>query len=273
MSIPIRTSIIGESMTNQETSKLLVVDGLSVIRRVYEVTPDPESDPDKVINSCCQSLSRALYESNPTHAVLAIDAGGETWRHRQYPQYKANRLPSPSIIKDVMVPEICFQMADKGYASIIEPDVEADDVVATITRRWSEEIKTEVVVVSTDKDLAYLLKYPNVKIRNHFERTWRDLAWVNAKFKVTPELVSQSLALCGDTSDNIPGVPKVGPVGAAYILNKYGSIENAYLKGSSSENAAMKKLFENIELARLSLTLTTLKDDLDLSLRWDDCKL
>lgn len=245
--------------------KLLGIDGLSIIRRVYEVAPDPK-DADEIIKSSCQSIARAKYEANPNFSLLCVDYGGETWRHRLYPEYKANREPTPKLVRDI-IPEIVDKVRATGFDFIMEPDVEADDVLASAAVQWVALSPQHTIdVVSTDKDLCVLMGLPRVRIRHHFDRIYRTEEWLQKKFGVSAKHISEALALIGDTSDNIPGVPLIGPVGAGYVLNKYGSIENALKHGDPSEHKAIKQLHLHPELARLSLKLTSLKTDIKINL-------
>lgn len=245
--------------------KLLTVDGLSIIRRVYEVAEEPK-DFEKILSASCWSIERAKKDANPHHSILAIDYGGETWRHRIYPQYKANRAPTPQMVRD-LIPDIKSYVEKVGFDVIMEPDVEADDVLGSAATQWvalSED--HEAVVVTTDKDMCVLMANPRISIRHHFEKIFRTEEWCLKNYQVTSDKISQALALMGDTSDNIPGVMKIGPVGAGYILNKYGTIEAAIQYGNESEHKAMKLLLGSAESARLSARLTALKLDIPINL-------
>ncbi|TES65642.1 hypothetical protein E2P84_36555, partial [Burkholderia cepacia] len=153
---------------------LLLIDGLNIVRRVYEAHPQPDSREkiEGVVRSSLGSFKRALTEIMPTHALAAFDHGGETWRHRLYPPYRANRKPMPQILRDAL-PGLYQLLADRlGLTVVSIPDVEAEDVIATCFSRWASSKPDPVVVLSTDKDLAWLMT-KGAHIRDHFTPEWR----------------------------------------------------------------------------------------------------
>lgn len=245
--------------------KLLAVDGLNLVRRVYEANPAPDSD-DKAkgaVRSSLSSLKRALREHAPTHALLAFDAGGLTWRHQLYAAYRQSRKPMPEPLKQAL-PGLLANWAELGFCIRQIPGVEADDTVATVVRH-AEAKGVSCVVLSTDKDLAGLMS-ATVQIRDHFKPEWRDEAWALKKFGVSPGLIADWLALTGDSVDDIPGVEGVGDKTAARLLNEYGCLEAVLAAAPNIKGKLGERLQLHQGMARLSRQLTQLKFDVPLDI-------
>lgn len=251
-----------------DTIKLLAVDGLNLVRRVYEanLAPDSDAKAQGAVKSSFSSLKRALREHAPTHALLAFDAGGHTWRHDLYARYREGRKPMPEPLKQAL-PAFLDKLASFGFCVRQVPGVEADDSLATVVTR-ATELGASSVVLSTDKDLVGLHS-PLVAIRDHFKPEWRDEAWALKKFGVAPALVADWLSLTGDDVDGIPGVEGVGPKTAARWLNEYGNLEGVLANAGAIKGKVGETLRASLELARLSRQLVALKTDVALDIeRW-----
>lgn len=241
--------------------KLLTIDALNVIRRVYGANPAPDSvDKAKsAINASRASLDRALREHNPTHVALVTDVAGPNWRHAIYPAYKADRKPMPAELRaelDAFLPAL----RERGWYVLERPGVEADDVIASLAVE-AERAVVEHVILSTDKDIASLGRY-KARVYNHFDGCWHDEAWLLEKLGVRAELVLDLLALTGDSSDGIPGVEKVGVKTAAKLLAAHGTLEGVLAAAPSIAGKLGERLREQAEMARLSRRLTALQTDL-----------
>ncbi|MCC5611342.1 hypothetical protein LC612_32510 [Nostoc sp. CHAB 5834] len=239
---------------------LLVIDGLSIIRRVYEANqaPDSPEKAERAMVSAYASLQRAVREHEPTHLALAMDAGGRTWRHDIYPKYKIDRKPMPDCLRQAL-PVLTASVRNIGWTVLTEPGVEADDTVGSIADAADlEGIPT--VVLSGDKDLVQLLRL-NARVYDHFGSEWRDHAWCLKKFGVSPELVPDWQALHGDPVDGIPGVDGVGRVTATKLLLEYGSLEKVLEAAPGIKGVVGKRLVEQADRARISRRLTNLKYD------------
>src|SRR5699024_3926580 len=160
------------------------------------------------------------YKDTASHGAFVFDAPGKTFRDRIYPEYKAQRPPMPDDLRAQIAP-IEQAAAALGWTVISQPDVEADDVIGTLSQQAS---KTDFyTIISTgDKDLAQLVGQ-RVELINTMSGERQDPAGVIERFGVAPERIVDFLMLTGDASDNIPGVDKVGPKTAAKWLEKYGS--------------------------------------------------
>lgn len=251
---------------------LLAVDGLNLVRRVYEANPAPDSD-DKAkgaVRASLSSLKRAVREHQPTHALLAFDAGGHTWRHNLYAAYRQSRKPMPEPLKQAL-PGLLTQWAELGFCVRQIPGVEADDTVGTVVHKASAR-GVPCVVLSTDKDLAGLMS-SSVRVRDHFKPEWRDEAWALKKFGVAPNLIADWLALTGDSVDDIPGVPGVGEKTAARLLNEHGNLEAVLAAAASIKGKLGERLQQHQGLARLSRQLTQLKCDVPLGIEtWSELR-
>ena len=248
--------------------KLLAIDGLNIVRRVYEASPEPDT-PEKASTALRHSLSsfkRLLTAHEPTHVLAAFDFGGRTWRYDLYEKYREKRQSMPDVLKE-RLPEFYEHLSAMGLTVVSVPEVEADDVIATAILRWLAEGRGDAIVASTDKDLLTLITH-GAAIWDHFKGEWHDRAWVLKKFGVEPELLADLLALMGDASDDIPGVSKVGLKTAAKLLNAYGSLGAVMAGAGILRDTLGEKLRKDADLARLSRQLVELKSDVRLGVTW-----
>lgn len=250
------------------TGKLLAIDGLSIVRRVYQANPDLDSPEkaDAALRFCIMSFKKLLMVHQPTHVLPAFDFGGHTWRHDLYPRYRENREPMPEVLR-AGLPSFYDRLAEIGLNVISVPEVEADDAIATGVLRWQNEQRGEVVVASTDKDLHQLIAQ-GARLWDHFKNEWHDRAWVEKKFGVAPELLGDLIALMGDAADGIPGVGKVGIKTAARLLRAYGSLEGVMAGAGILLDPLGERLRKDREQAFLSRQLAQLKADVQLGVTW-----
>lgn len=245
--------------------KLVLVDGSGFIFRAFHAIPDMQRADGVHVNAVygfCNMLARLLKDHTGTHLAVIFDAGRKTFRDRIYDQYKAHRPPPPP----ELVPQFALiREATKafGVPSIELEDWEADDLIAAYARQAREE-GGEVVIVSSDKDLMQLLR-DGVEMLDPMKNTPIGLAEVEAKFGVTPDKVIEVQSLIGDSVDNVPGVPGIGPKGAAALINEYGTLEKV-LEAAPSMKPSKRRdsLIEHAEKARISKELVTLRVDAPL---------
>lgn len=252
--------------TNQQEQTLLLIDGLNIVRRVYGANPAPDS-PDKVkgaLRASLFSFQRALTHHKPDFALAAFDFGGNTWRHDLYPEYKKNRKPMPEVLREGL-PQFREELADMGLMSVSQPEVEAEDTLASVFLNWKKLNRGPCTVLSTDKDVAALVEL-GARVWNHFTLEWHDEAWIQSNFGVSPAQFQDLLALTGDSSDDIPGVLDVGTKTAAAWLKLHGTLEGVIAAASTIKGKRGDNLRAGIELARLSRKLVALKTDLPLGL-------
>lgn len=251
---------------------LLLIDGLNIVRRCYEANPAPDSaeKAESAVKVALQSMRRGLREHKPTHCMTVFDHAGKNWRHSLYEYYKAGRKPMSPYLADELE-RMKVQMSDEGWAIMCHPGEEADDSMYGVARAALDE-GAEVIVSSNDKDLVRFVEF-GARVYNHFDRTWRDEAWCLEKFGIPPRLLTDFLALMGDTVDNIPGVPRVGARTAAKLLNSIGPLTNILEAAEQGQipGTIGARLNEFREQALLSFELATLKNTFSpLDLWWDE---
>jgi 5'-3' exonuclease len=196
--------------------KLLLVDALNLIRRVYAAQPGDDG-PERVegaLVASLQSLRRGVAECAPTHAVCVFEGEGKSWRHELHDGYKAGHAPIPEPL-GIALDRYREAFAELGVESLSIPHLEADDVIATLASKASAA-GAAVIILSTDKIFLQLLPR-GVLVRDHFRSTDLDQEYVVEKFGVQPSRLTDLLALAGDHGNGIPGVPGVGPKTAASV--------------------------------------------------------
>jgi len=209
------------------------------------------------------NMLRNLRKENPDSYYLSIfDAKGKNFRHDIYKDYKANRPPMPEDLREQLSPlkEICNAM---GMPVIEIPKVEADDVIATLAVMGSE-LGMPMVISSLDKDLMQLVEDPLVKMMNTMNNQIYDVAGVEKKFGVHPNQIIDYLAIVGDTSDNIPGVPKVGPKTAVKWLGEFKTLQGIIDNADSLTGVVGQNFRDSIPDLSRNVELVTLKKDVDL---------
>ena len=260
---------------DSEQPPIVLVDGSSYLYRAFHVPQlqrltNSRGEMTGAIYGVINMLRKLREDYQPEYMGVVFDAKGKTFRHDLYEDYKATRPPMPDDLKRQIEPlhEIVKAM---GFKLIIEPGVEADDVIGTLTRQAAK--KNLPMVVSTgDKDMAQLVD-DNVTLINTMSNTVMNRDTVEEKFGVKPEQIIDYLALMGDTSDNIPGVPKVGPKTAAKWLQQYGSLDNLIAHADEIKGKVGESLRASLEQLPLSRELTTIRDDLKLDFSLDDLKI
>lgn len=250
-------------------ARLLAIDGLNIVRRMYEASPEPDSD-DKALTAlryAQSALHKLLRQHAPSHVLLAFDAGGPTWRHDLYAGYRAGRTPMPDVLKTALAPWQA-QLQAQGWPLLAIEGVEADDVLATAVQRWLAEGRGEAFVASTDKDLHSLIAQ-GALLWDPFKGVWHDAAWVEAKWGVVPAQLADLLALMGDPADSIPGVSGVGVKTAARLLRTYGTLEGILAGAGILQDRLGITLRKEKEMLYLSRQLVELKTDVRLGVSWN----
>ena len=259
-----------------EEERLLIVDGHAVMYRSFYAIrglATSEGFPTNAIYGFLQSLERVMEEFPSTHVVLAMDSKGKTVRHEEFEEYKANRPEMPEELAQ-QIPKIEEIVDGLGYRVIREEGYEADDVIAKIVE-LSEGRDIDVLVLTGDKDLAQLVdeRVKLVDTTDNSELEVTGPAEVEEKFGVPPEAIRDYLALIGDTSDNIPGVPQVGEVRAQKLLSQFGSLEEV-LENAEDVTATRVRnnLMEHGDKARRGKELVRLRTDFELDYELEDLK-
>lgn len=262
---PKKPTLTKKKKTSQIDAKpLILVDGSSYLYRAFHALPaltTSEGTPTGALLGVLNMLYKLLDEYDPDSIAVVFDAPGGTFRNDLYKEYKANRPPMPDDLRSQVDP-LLQAIELLGIPLLRVPKVEADDVIGTLSRQAAA--KGQATVISTsDKDMAQLVD-DRVTLVNTMSDTRLDPDGVEKKFGVAPEQIIDYLALIGDTSDNIPGVPGVGPKTAAKWLAQYqdldGVLANAQaIKGKAGEN--LRGAAEDLPLYR---ELVTIRVDVEL---------
>ena len=253
-------------MSEKQSRPLLLVDGSSYLYRAFHVPnlqqlSNSRGEPTGAVYGVTNMLRSLIREYRPEHMAVVFDARGKTFRHALYPEYKANRPSMPEELAAQVEPLHAVVRA-MGLPLLQVPDVEADDVIGTLARQAGEQ-GIDTVISTGDKDMAQLVNR-HVSLVNTMSQTSLDEAGVVEKFGVTPEQIIDYLALMGDSSDNIPGVPKVGPKTAAKWLGIYGTLDDLIANAGDIKGKVGESLREHLEQLPLSRELTTIRCDLEL---------
>ena len=250
--------------------KLCLIDGSSYLYRAFHALPslsNAEGQHTGAIFGVANMLKRLLEQHQPERVAVVFDAPGKNFRHELFADYKANRPPMPDELRSQIEP--LYALIDAmGLKRVIVDDVEADDVIATLVT-LARASDVSVLVSSGDKDLAQLVE-DGVVVEDSMQNKAFTPERVEEKFGVPPHLVGDLLALTGDSSDNIPGVDKVGPKTAAKWLNQYGGLSEVIAHANDIGGKVGERLRDALDTLPLSRSLVALKTDVALPVGLDD---
>ena len=256
--------------------EIILVDGSSFLFRAYHALGSQgglstrEGQPTHAVFGVVNMLRSLIKECQPLHIAMIMDAKGKTFRHKMYPEYKANRPPMPDDLR-VQLEYVLKIVPAMGLPLVSIPGVEADDVIGTLSIQAVEK-GFHVMIVSSDKDLAQLVNDKVVMV-DTMKKSRLDPAGVVDKFGVPPEQIVEYLALMGDSSDNIPGIPKVGPKTAVKWLGEFGSLDQVIARSDEIGGKIGESLRDNLDQLAISRTLATIKCDVDTGLGFDDLEM
>ncbi len=252
-------------MTDKErVAPLVLVDGSSYLFRAYHALPalsTSDGHPTGAVRGVIAMLRKLAKDYAGSPIAVVFDAKGTTFRNELYAEYKANRPPMPDDLREQIQP-IHDIVRAMGLPLLIVPDVEADDVIGTLAAEATAS-QRDTVVSTGDKDMAQLVS-DHVTLVNTMTETVLDRDGVKEKFGVTPEQIVDYLALMGDSVDNIPGVPKVGPKTAAKWLNEHGDLDSVMAAADDFKGKIGENLRASLEQLPLSRALTEIKKDVAL---------
>lgn len=247
---------------------LVLVDGSSYLYRAYHAMPDlravpgdPASPATGAIRGMVNMMQALRREVRADYAACVFDASGKTFRDDIYPEYKAQRAPMPDDLRS-QIPAIHEVVRLLGWAVLDVPGVEADDVIGTLAVTAARQ-GVEVIVSSGDKDMSQLVD-AHITIIDTMSGKKRDIAGVTAEFGVPPHLMVDYQTLVGDTVDNVPGVPKVGPKTAAKWLMEYGSLDALMERATEIKGVAGENLRNARDWLPTGRQLVTIRTDCDL---------
>jgi DNA polymerase-1 len=250
----------------------ILVDGSSYLFRAYHALPpltNSRGEATGAIVGVVNMLRKLISEYQPSHMAVVFDAPGGSFRNQMYDQYKANRPAMPEELRGQIEPLHRIVEA-LGLPLLMVPGVEADDVIGTLATQASRA-GMHTLISTGDKDLAQLVD-GHVTLINTMSDSRLDRQGVIDKFGVTPEQIIDYLALVGDSSDNIPGIPKCGPKTAVKWLAEYGSVEGIREHADEIKGKVGEYLRGHLEQLELSRRLTTIKLDIELAQGPDDLR-
>ena len=249
---------------------LVLIDGSSYLYRAFHALPsltNSAGEPTGALHGVLTMINKLVREYPDARVGVVFDAPGKTFRDDLYADYKANRPPMPDELRDQVGP-LLDAVKSMGLPLLQVEGVEADDVIGTLCREAAAS-SLDVIVSTGDKDLAQLVN-DNVTLVNTMDDSTLDRDGVKTKFDVFPEQIIDYLALVGDSSDNIPGVPKVGAKTAAKWLNQYGSADGIVEHADDIKGKVGESLRDNIEQLELSRQLAAIRVDVDLPVALDE---
>lgn len=262
--------------------QVLLIDALNLIRRIYAAQERPYiqlsdniSDATKqqiihnTITAIEQALTKLIRTINPTHGVVVFDGDGPSFRHQLYPDYKKGRSPMPTPLFEGMN-DIKAAINKAGLTIVEQPNLEADDLIATLATKVAQNQK-QATIVSTDKGFLQLLS-PHIRVYDYFARNFLDSQHVSEKFGVGPAQLINYWSLVGDSSNNIPGLAGIGPKSAQDILLQHQSLKEALVSDKLSKKLK-EKLQQNLDSFKLCRQLVALKLDIQLGLNLKDIRL
>ena len=263
-----------------DSKKLVLVDGHSILNRAFYGMPDLTNAAGLhtgAVYGFLNILFKILDEEKADYLTVAFDVHAPTFRHEMYKEYKGTRKAMPEELRE-QVPLVKKVLRAMGVQIREQAGLEADDILGTLARRGEAE-GMEVSLVSGDRDLLQIatehtcIRIPKTRqgqtvVENYYA------ADVLERYQVTPDGFIHVKALMGDSSDNVPGVPKVGEKTATQLIVDYGSVDGVYSHLDEIKKPALRKnLAENEDLARLSLFLVTIKTDCDIETDWADAEV
>ena len=248
----------------QSRKKLVLVDGSSYLYRAFHALPDLRTkagEPTGAIRGVLSMLRLLVDREKPDYFAVIFDAPGKTFRDDWYPEYKANRSPMPDDMRPQIKPLHDIVRA-QGWPLIMETGVEADDVIGTLAVQ-AELAGLDCVISTGDKDLAQLVT-EHVILKNTMSMETLDIAGVKEKFGVAPTQILDYLTLIGDSVDNVPGVPKVGPKTAVKWLAEHGSLDAIVAHADNISGVVGENLRNTLQWLPRAKQLLTVKCDLSL---------
>ena len=252
---------------------LILVDGSSYLFRAYHALPPlttASGQPTGAIYGVLSMLKRLVQDYHPDYIAVVFDAKGGSFRNQLYDAYKANRAVMPDELQ-VQIKPLHDAIKALGFPLLMIEGVEADDVIGTLAKQ-AEPLQLHTIISTGDKDMAQLVN-AQITLINTMNNSAMDVAGVMEKFGVTPEQIIDYLTLVGDTSDNVPGVPKVGPKTAAKWLAEYNTLDNLVTHADEISGKVGEYLREFIPKISLTRQLVTIKLDVELPLKPTDLKM
>jgi len=251
---------------------LVLFDGSSYVYRAFHALPplsNSRGEPTGAVLGVLNMLQKFLKDFHPSRIAVVFDAPGRTFRDELFAEYKAQRPAMPDDLRAQVAPLLEI-IAAQGLPLLRVPGVEADDVIGTLARR-AAHAGQRVLISTGDKDMAQLVD-GSITLINTMTNTVLDRDAVKLKFDVYPEQIIDYLALIGDSSDNIPGIDKVGPKTGAKLLQQYGGLDNLVAHVAEVPGKVGENLRAGLKTLELSRRLATIHTDLELPMSVDELR-
>ena len=259
-------------MNNNSSQLLVLVDGSSYLYRAFYALPELKNshgEPTGAVYGVANMLRKLLADNQADYVAVVFDAKGKTFRDELFEQYKAHRPPMPDDLRAQIEPLHAIVRAS-GLPCLVVDGVEADDVIGTLARQ-AAAAGIDTLISTGDKDMAQLVN-SHITLINTMSNTILDRQGVVAKFGITPEQIIDYLTLVGDSSDNIPGVPKVGPKTAVKWLAAYGTLDRLVAQADEITGKVGENLRAHLGQLPLARQLATIHCDVKLDVRPADLR-
>jgi len=264
----------GKNGKNKGSDAIYLIDGSNYLYRSFYAIRELSNSrgfPTNAVYGFTNMLIKLLREHAPPYIIVIFDLQGPTFRHETYDQYKATRKPTPEALI-AQIPSVKEMIRGFCIPILEQQGIEADDLIGTLARRFAGEGR-KVVIISGDKDMMQLISPEVTMIDTMTDRTYDETA-VRERFGVEPEKVPEILGLMGDLSDNIPGVPGIGPKGARRLIEDYGSIEEVIRNADRLHNAKLRESIRAYtDQALLSRDLARIRTDVPLNFDLEEARL
>ncbi|MDH5516978.1 MAG: DNA polymerase I [Gammaproteobacteria bacterium] len=267
------SKVSNKKSKSKKSAPIILVDGSSYLFRAFHAMPPLTNSKGLntgAVYGVINMLKKLQDEYQPESMAVIFDAKGKTFRHDLYQDYKANRPPMPDDLREQIEP--LHQLVQAlGYPMLVVEGVEADDVIGTLAKKATES-GAEMLISTGDKDMAQLVS-EHVTLINTMTNSLMDPDGVVSKFDVRADQIIDYLALVGDSVDNIPGVPKVGPKTAAKWLKEYGSLQQIIDNADKFKGKIGDNLRHSLDHLPLSYQLATIDCELQLEAGLQDLNL
>ncbi|MBE0483059.1 MAG: flap endonuclease Xni [Bacterioplanes sp.] len=249
--------------------KLLIVDAMNLIRRMYAAAEGSATQLDATQSRCLAAIDRNIEALQATHVVMVFEQHGDTWRHQLYADYKLGRKPMPEALAHAL-PDVRRYFEQAGIASLYIPHWEADDVIATLANK-AALTGVDVVIMSTDKGFCQLVN-ARIRVRNHFERFDWDEERVTERFALRPSQLVDFWAMTGDSTNHLPGVAGIGPKTAGQLLDQHQELDRIFCALPELEERWQQALQKHWQDALLTRVLARLRLDVPLGIHLRDLR-
>jgi DNA polymerase-1 len=263
---------LAKTPSKVQNEGLILIDGSSYLYRAFYALPpltNSRGEPTGAVFGVVNMIRKLMADYDSKYIAVIFDAKGKSFRHDIYSAYKANRKVTPHDLQ-IQIPLLFELIKAMGLPLVVIEGVEADDVIATLATGAQQE-NIDTLISTGDKDMAQLAS-EKIHLINTMSNELLDAKGVKEKFGVPPEKIIDYLALVGDTSDNIPGVPNVGPKTAAKWLTDYGSLEEIINHATEIKGAVGKNLRNSLHQLLISKQLVTLELNIKLEFNIKDLK-